>query len=258
MQEQQILGIDVGASGIKGAIIDVSTGELLTERLRLETPKPATPDSMAETVAELTKALDYKGNLIGVGFPAIVKNGKAQTAANIDPSWIGADIEASFGKSTGKKVVALNDADAAGLACVKFGVGKGVKGTLILITIGSGLGSALFTNGRLVHNTEFGHIHMNGMIAEHYASSNTRKKEDLSWEEWGARFNEYLHHIERILSPDLILLGGGASKKFELYDEVIDVNTAVKPAELKNTAGSIGAAYYAWKVAQKKKKKKKK
>ncbi|MCB0706930.1 MAG: ROK family protein [Saprospiraceae bacterium] len=254
MKNQEILGVDVGASGIKGAIINVSTGELLTERLRLETPSPAKPDSMAEVVAELTKALSYKGKIIGVGFPSIVKNGKAMTAANIDPSWIGTDIEALFSKSTGKKVLAVNDADAAGLACVHFGVGKGVKGTLVLITIGSGLGSALFSNGYLLPNTEFGHIRMNGMIAEQYASSNARKREELSWEDWGVRFNKYLLEIERILSPDLILLGGGASKKFDLFEKMLDLKTKVKPAHLKNEAGAIGAAYYAAVKSKEKKK----
>ncbi len=250
MEPQKIVGVDVGASGIKGAVVDVSTGELLTDRLRLPTPDPAVPEAMAETFVQLLKNLGWTdGGLVGCGFPAIVKNGVALSAANIDHSWIGTSIEKLFSEASGCPVRVLNDADAAGLAEMLFGVGQGEMGTVLLITIGSGLGTSLFTNGHLVHNTEFGHFYMQGILAEHYASDSARKKHDLSWEEWGERFNEYLLHLERLLSPDLIILGGGTSKKFDNYKHLITTNTHVTPATYLNRAGVIGAAYYAYSVS---------
>ena len=248
----KILGIDVGGSGIKGAIGDTESGEMLTERVRIETPKPATPEAMAKTVKQLTKELDWKEGPIGVGFPAIIKGGRALSAANIDKSWIGTSVSETFSRATDCPVMAVNDADAAGVAAVTFGAGKGQDGVVMLITIGSGLGSALFMDGKLVPNSELGHIRMEGMVAEHYASSNARKKFDLSWEEWALRFNKYLVHIKRLFTPDLVLLGGGASKKWNRYEEFITVNMPVKPAELKNEAGIIGAAYYAYQKMQRK------
>jgi polyphosphate glucokinase len=245
MQKEHVLGIDIGGSGIKGAIVDLSTGELLTERLRLATPQPSNPKAISKVVADLVELLGYRGDLVGVGFPSIVKNGIAMSAANINKLWIGTDIEKAFSQFTDAQVIAVNDADAAGLACMHYGIGKNVKGVVVLVTIGSGLGSALFYDGQLIPNTEFGHIRLNGMIAEHYASSAARKRDKLDWKEWGKRFNVYLEQLERILSPDLILLGGGASKKFDLYAKTIQVDTPVKPAELKNTAGVIGAAFNA-------------
>ena len=254
MKKGKVLGVDIGASGIKGAIVDISNGELLSERMRIPTPRPANPKNMAATFAELTKQLDWKGP-IGGGFPAIVKHGTALSAANIDKSWIGTDVEAAFSKSTGCPVKVCNDADAAGVAEVSFGVGKGVPGVVVLITIGSGLGSALFTDGKLVPNTEFGHVFYKNMIAEHYASNTTRQKYDLSWEIWGKRFNEYLQHLERLLTPNLIILGGGISKKFHRYEKYFDVSCRVTPAKLLNNAGIVGAASYAYQVLAEQKKK---
>ena len=246
MDDTKILGIDVGASGMKGAIIDIQSGELLTERVRLETPKPAKPDAMADTFRTIVRMHNWSGP-IGCGFPAIVKKGVAHSAANIDDEWIGQSIEQLFFFFFCCYVHALNDADAAGLAEMQFGLGKGKDGTVLLITIGSGLGSALFSEGILMPNTEFGHLLMhNGKVAEHYASNSVRKKEDLSWNEWGGRFNEYLHRIERLLSPDYIILGGGISKRFEEYSDFLDVETPVSPALLYNNAGAVGAAYYAY------------
>jgi polyphosphate glucokinase len=245
MSEPILLGIDVGGTAIKGALIDVQKGELLTERLRLPTPQPAKPDAMAKVVKKIVKTFKWEGKPIGCGFPAIVKNGVAHSAANIDPSWIGTSIEEVFGKSTGCPVFAINDADAAGLGSIHFGSGKDVPGTVLLITIGSGLGSGLFCDGQLVPNTELGHLYLGGRIAEHYASAKARDEAGISWRDWGKRFNKYLRHIERVFSPDLILLGGGGSNKFDEFADRLKVKAPVMPEELYNRAGLIGAAYYA-------------
>lgn len=241
----EILGVDIGGSGLKGAVVDVLSGDLRSERLRLETPKPSTPERMAETFSELTRRLQWSGP-VGCGFPAIVRNGVAHSASNIDKNWIGQNIETLFSEASGLTVMALNDADAAGYAEMGFGKGKDKPGTVLLITIGSGIGTALFVNGREVPNTEFGHLIMHNMIAEHYVSNSARKKFDLSWEKWGKRFNEYLHHMERLLSPDLFILGGGISKDFDLYSKYFKVDTPVVPARLLNNAGIVGAACYAY------------
>ncbi len=239
----KILGVDVGGSGIKGAIVDVNTGQLLTERFRLLTPQPATPDAMTDTFAELVEHFEWKG-VIGCGFPSVIKKGKAYTASNIDKSWIGTNAKKKFEKATGCKVYVANDADVAGVAEMTHGVGKGVKGTVILITIGTGLGSAFFHNGVLIPNTEFGHIQMNGQIAERYASGAVRKRENLSYEVWGTRLNEYLKEIEKLCAPNLIILGGGGSKRFAEIEDVLDLNVDVVPATLRNHAGIIGAAMF--------------
>jgi polyphosphate glucokinase len=251
MQDNKhILGIDVGASGIKGAVVDIQTGELLNERIRLVTPDPATPEAMAKTFAELVKLHDWNG-LIGCGFPSIIKNGIAYSAANISKKWIGKNVQAMLSNACQCHVEVLNDADAAGIAEMRFGLGKEETGVVLLITIGSGLGSALFMDGNLVPNSEFGHILMKDKPAEYFASNNARKRNEMSWEEWGDQFNEYLHYLDRIINPDLILLGGGASKKFEKYKAQIDVDIRVKPAALLNAAGTIGAAMYAYEQSQK-------
>lgn len=244
MEYDKILGVDVGASGIKGAIVNLKNGELLSERKRLETPRPASPKNMAATFGELVKSFDWQGP-VGCGFPAIVKDGIALSAANIDKSWVNTNIAKIFSKASGCEVKVCNDADAAGVAEVAFGVGRGRKGVVILITIGSGLGTALFTDGRLVPNTEFGHIYLNNMIAEHYASNTTRQKYELSWKKWGKRFNEYLEHIERLLTPNLIILGGGTSKRYEFFEKYVKIDCPVIPAKLLNNAGIVGAAAYA-------------
>lgn len=246
MQTKNILGIDVGASGIKGAIVDLEIGDLITERIKFTTPSPSTPEAVAEVIRELVETTGYDGELIGCGFPSIIKNGMAHSAANIDDSWIGTNVETLLTQATGRKVVATNDADAAGLAEMRYGKGKGKKGTVLLITIGSGLGSALFTNGHLVRNTEFGHCTLNNMVAEHYISNTARKKYDMSWEEFGKRFNEFLLHVDRLTSPDLIILGGGVSNRYELFSEWVDIETEVTTAAMFNHAGIIGAALYAY------------
>ncbi len=239
---KEILGIDVGGSGIKGAIVDVETGVLVTERHRIETPQPATPQSIAETIKKIADHFNYKGK-IGCGFPAVIKGGVIKTASNIDDSNIDVNANELFSEITGREVTVVNDADAAGIAEITFGEGKNVAGVVLIITIGTGIGSALFTDGKLVPNTEFGHIYMsNGKVAEKYTSDAVRKKEDLKWKEWGKRFNKYLKYMDFLLNPRLIILGGGASKKMEKFKEQISVKTPVKPAKLLNEAGIIGAA----------------
>jgi polyphosphate glucokinase len=245
MANKNILGIDVGASGIKGAIVDLATGEFVGKRFRLEMPQPSTPENAAKTINEIVKHFDYKGR-IGLGFPSVVKNGIVSTAANLDKSWIGCNVNEIVGKATGCEIVSINDADAAGLAEVRFGQGKGVMGTVVLITIGTGLGSAVFTDGHLLRNTEFGHILLkNGLIAEKYAADSIKQKEDLSWKKWAKRFDEYLQFLELYLQPNLIILGGGSSKYFEDYKHRFTIKTPITPAALLNSAGIVGAAMYA-------------
>ena len=242
MSSNKILGIDVGGSGIKGAVVDVETGKLTVERHRIATPHPATPENIANIIKKIAGHFDYEGK-IGVGYPAVIKNGIIRTATNIDKSNIEIDANELFSKITGNEVCVINDADAAGIAENGFGHGKNVGGTVLFITVGTGIGSALFVNGKLVPNTEFGHLFMhNGMIAEKYTSDLTRKSEDLKWSKWGNRFNKYLQHLELLLSPKLFIVGGGVSKKMDKFKDSITVNTPVKPAMLRNEAGIIGAA----------------
>ena len=212
----QILGVDIGGSGIKGAIVDTQTGELLTERHRIATPQPATPEAVADTLKTLVEHFAWQGP-IGCGFPATVVHGIAKTASNIDKSWININAAELFSTKTNCPCFVVNDADAAGMAEFSFGAGKDKKGVVILITIGTGLGTAVFTNGQLLPNTELGHIMLEGMVAEHYTADSTRKNEDLSWSKWGKRFNQYLQPLEFLLSPDCFILGGGASKKMDKF-----------------------------------------
>lgn len=240
-----VLGIDIGGSGIKGALIDTETGELATERFRLPTPEEARPEDVADTVTDLVRHFEYKGP-VGVGFPAVVRGGVVYTAANIHRNWIEINAEQLFSEETGCPVYVLNDADAAGVAEMKFGVGRmQSKGVVIMITIGTGLGTALFVDGKLVPNTELGHIEIRGKDAERRASDAARQKKDMSWEEWGGKFNEYLNTMERLFWPDLFVLGGGSSKVFSKFSPYLKLRTKVIPAELLNQAGMVGAALYA-------------
>lgn len=240
----EILGIDIGGSGIKGAIVDTATGELKYERIRLVTPQPATPEAVAQTLKELVDQIGYKGP-IGCGFPARVINGEVLTAANIDKSWINVKVEDLFSKVTGQKVFVANDADVAGLAELTFGAVKDYKGPVLFLTIGTGIGSALFINGQMYPNTEFGHIKFKGDIAEHYCSDAVREREELGYKEWGERLNKFLEYIAFLTQPDFIVLGGGVSKKFEKYESKLTLSTKVVPATTLNLAGIIGAAMYA-------------
>jgi polyphosphate glucokinase len=241
----QILGVDVGGSGIKGAIVDTIKGELVTDRYRIETPQPATPEAIAAALAQLVIHFNWRGP-VGCGFPAAIQHGIARTAANISPSFIGTPIDKLFSEATKCPCYSLNDADAAGMAEMHFGEGAGQSGVVLLITIGTGLGTVFFTDGKLLPNTELGHLYLkNGNKAEHYASDAIRKTEDLSWEQWGNRFNKYLTLMEKLFWPDLIILGGGASKKFDKFKGQITVEAPVKPAAFLNQAGIVGAALYA-------------
>ena len=241
MKFKKILGIDIGGSGIKGAPVDTKKGKFLTKRHRIETPIPATPQAVAEVINDIAKYFNWQGP-IGCGFPAVVLNGVVKTASNIDKSWIETDARELFTKTTGLPVWVINDADAAGLAAVKFGAGKGIKGSVLMLTVGTGIGSAFFTRGRLLPNTELGHLILNGYNAEKYTSDATRKTEKLSWEEWGKRFNEYLLEMERLFWPELIIIGGGMSKKMDKIVSQLTLKTKVLPAILLNDAGIIGSA----------------
>lgn len=240
----KLLGIDIGGSGIKGALVDSETGELLTERHRIPTPQPATPESVGDVILQMVQFFDYKGK-IGVGFPAVVQDGIVLTATNIDNSWIGIPINKFLSDKTDCEVFVLNDADAAGLAEISFGIGKDVKGIVLLLTIGTGIGSAVFLDGKLLPNAELGHLHFKDSDIEKYASDATRKNEKLGWKKWGKRFNEVLHHYEELFYPNLFIIGGGVSKKTEKFEEQITIKTPLKSAKLLNNAGIVGAAGFA-------------
>jgi polyphosphate glucokinase len=240
-----ILGVDIGGSGIKGAIVDTIKGELVTERYRIETPQPATPEAIAAALAQLVIHFNWNGP-VGCGFPAVIQHGIVRTAANISPSFIGTHVDKLFSEATKCPCYSLNDADAAGMAEMHFGEGAGQSGVILLITIGTGLGTAFFIDGKLLPNTELGHLYLKkGKKAEHYASDAVRKTEGLSWKRWGKRFNKYLTMMEELFWPDLIILGGGASKKFDKFKGQMTVDTPIKPAAFLNQAGIVGAALYA-------------
>jgi polyphosphate glucokinase len=234
-------GVDIGGSGIKGAIVDLETGQLMTERRKYLTPHPSTPQAVGEIVARLVAEHNWTG-LVGATFPAVIKRGVALTAANVDPSWIGTDADKVFTEATGCDVTVLNDADAAGLAEVRYGAAKGVPGVVILLTFGTGIGSALFLDGQLVPNTELGHLELDGKDAEKRAAASAKDNEGLSYRQWAKRVQRYLTHVQALFSPDLFVLGGGVSKAAEKWIPLLDLRTPIKPAELLNNAGIAGAA----------------
>jgi len=240
----EILGIDVGGSGIKGALVETTTGELTAPRMRLRTPQPATPENVAAMVAELVAHFEWSG-LVGVGFPAVVKDNVVRTAANIDDSWIGVDAVRLFEEQAPCRFVVANDADVAGLAEMQFGAGREHDGVCLLLTIGTGIGSALFVNGHLAPNTELGHLEVRGHRAERIASGAVRQRKQLSWKKWSARLDLVLEAYEDLISPDLIVIGGGVSKKSEKFIGLLDTEAKLVPAELRNLAGIIGAALLA-------------
>ncbi len=237
----EVLGIDIGGSGIKGAPVDVSNGKLTAERYRLPTPQPAKPQPIADTVAEIARHFAWQGP-IGVGFPAVVRNGIVGSAANISKKWIGVDAQALFSQVTGCPTYVLNDADAAGLAEMTFGAGRERRGVVLVLTLGTGIGSALFVDGVLVPNCELGHLEMQGQDAEWLASDAARKREDLSWKKWAKRLTLYLNTLEKLFSPDLFILGGGVSKNFDAFGPYLKVQTEIVVAHLLNEAGIVGAA----------------
>ena len=237
----KVLGIDVGGSGIKGAIVNTKTGVLVTDRHRIETPQPATPEAVIDTISAIIKEFEWRGP-VGVGFPAAVVDEIVRTASNIDKSWIGVNAAKKIEKNTGCPTHLVNDVDAAGFAEMKFGAGKKEKGTVIIAAFGTGIGTAIFIKKKLVPNSELGHVLMHGDIAERYAANSVRKTDNLSWEEWGSRVNEYLQYIERLFYPSLLILGGGVSKHFDEYAKYLDLETPIVPAANRNHAGIIGAA----------------
>lgn len=237
-------GIDIGGSGMKAAPVDLATGALATERLKIATPQPSTPDAMAEVVTRLLDHFEWSGHA-GVTFPGVVHHGVARSAANVDKAWIGTDIDAVFTEASGRQVTVINDADAAGLAEMRYGAGCERDGVVMLFTFGTGVGSALFLDGKLVPNTELGHMELDGQEAEKHTAASARDREDLSWKAWAQRVDRYLERIVFLFSPDLIIVGGGVSRKADKWMSYLEVGVEVVPAALTNDAGIVGAALFA-------------
>jgi polyphosphate glucokinase len=236
------LGIDIGGTGIKGAPVDTKNGELIAPRYRLLTPEPATPGAVADVVAEIAREFDWT-DAFGATFPAVVKQGTVHTAANVDGAWIGCDASALFSRACGGvPVTVLNDGDAAGIAELEFGAGRGRAGTVVMVTLGTGIGSAVFVDGQLVPNTEFGHLKVRGKDAERRAAESVRERDQLSWKEWAKRLEEYLEYLESLFWPDLFIVGGGVSKKHDRFLPLIHTRAEILPAQLLNEAGIVGAA----------------
>lgn len=237
-----VLGIDIGGSGIKGNIVDPVSGELLGERRKILTPRPAVPEAVAGVVAEIVSGFGYQGP-VGCTFPAIVRRGVTLSAANVDPAWIGTDAAAVFTAATGLPVTVINDADAAGVAEVAFGAARGRRGVVLLLTFGTGIGSALFVDGMLVPNTELGHLNFAGHDSvEDWAAASVKENGGLSYKEWGKRVARFLQHLERLFSPDLVIIGGGISRKWEKFAQYLPSELEIVPARLQNEAGIVGAA----------------
>jgi polyphosphate glucokinase len=238
------IGVDIGGSGMKAAIVDLATGQLASERFRIPTPKPATPPAMAAVAAELVRSHGWTAS-IGVGFPGIVHHGVIHSAANLDPSWVGVDADALFTEACGVDVAMVNDADAAGLAEMRWGAGRDVDGVVLVLTFGTGIGSGLFVDGTLVPNTELGHLELDGRDAEVHAAASARERDDISWKQWAPRVERYLRHVEMLFSPDLFIVGGGASKSAAKWLPRLTLDTPIVPAAMANNAGIAGAALVA-------------
>ncbi len=244
---KKAIGIDVGGTGIKAAIVDTKTGELLSERLRVETPKGGEPEAIAMVARDLVDRLNPKPGLaVGICFPAVVRHGFTQSAANVSEEWIGLNAHSLFESHLGRHVHVLNDADAAGVAEMKFGAGKRAPGLTIMTTLGTGIGSALFYNGVLIPNSELGHLEIDGHDAELRAAFSAKEREELSFEDWAKRLQRYYQTLERLFSPDLFIVGGGISKSHQEFLPLIELNTKIVPATTKNAAGIIGAASIAY------------
>lgn len=243
-KEHQAYGIDIGGSGMKAAIVDTRTGELVSDRYRIDTPQPATPDAMSEVVIELVRHHEWTDS-VGCAFPAVVRAGVVGSAANIDESWIDVNADKIFSDALGAEVHMINDADAAGLAEVRFGAAANFDGVVMMLTFGTGIGSGLFVDGILVPNTELGHLELDGFEAELRAAASARRRDDLSWSQWGKRVDTYLRHVERLFSPDLFIIGGGASKKTDRWLDQVDIATEIAVASMANSAGIVGAALVA-------------
>ncbi|MEU8625209.1 polyphosphate--glucose phosphotransferase [Streptomyces sp. NPDC048669] len=238
----EIFGVDIGGSGIKGAPVDLDRGDLAQERHKVLTPHPATPEDVAGCVAEVVGHFDWSGP-VGITFPGVVTSGCTRSAANVDKGWVDLEARTLLSDKLGLPVTLLNDADAAGIAEMSFGAGRGRKGTVIVLTLGTGIGSALFIDGKLVPNTELGHLELNGHDAEKHASTKAKEDEDLSWHHWAHRVQKYLVHVEMLFSPELFIIGGGVSRKADKFLPLIEhVRSEMVPAELQNNAGIVGAA----------------
>ena len=243
---KKAIGIDIGGTGIKGALVDTKSGVLLSERLRYETPQGGSPKAIAKTLKDLIAQLPGSAGLpVGICFPAVVQHGVTLSAANVSKEWIGLDADAMFEAELGREVRVLNDADAAGIAEVKFGAARGQKGLVIVTTLGTGIGTALMFNGKLVPNAELGHLQIDGVDYESKAAYSAKERENLSWVEWAKRLQKYFSHLEALLTPDLFIVGGGVSKEHESYLPLLKLKTPIIPAENRNSAGILGAAHWA-------------
>ena len=240
-------GVDIGGSGIKGCPVDLDAGGFGAERIRTPTPSPSTPAAVADVVAQIVEQFGDAASTgpVGVTFPAVIQHGVARTAANVDKSWIGTDVDALLRERLGRPVRVVNDADAAGYAEAKFGAAKGVSGTVFMATLGTGIGTALIVDGVLVPNTELGHLEVDGKDAETRAADSARTRDDLSWPQWAKRLTRYFQAIERLIWPDLIVVGGGVSKKADKFLPLLDIRTPIVPAQLRNDGGIVGAALLA-------------
>lgn len=242
-----VLGIDIGGSGVKGAPVDLTTGELMAERVKIKTPRPATPDAVATVVEEIADShADRLGAApIGIAIPAVCQHGVARSAANIDPAWVDTDVDALFTERLGRPVHVVNDADAAGVAEARYGVAKDVPGLVILTTLGTGIGSAFLLDGKLMPNSELGHLEIDGYDAERRAAQSAKEREKLTYPEWAERLQRYYSHVEGLFWPDLFVVGGGISKSSDKFLPLLDLRTPIVPARLRNNAGIVGAAWLA-------------
>ncbi|CAM3730018.1 polyphosphate--glucose phosphotransferase [Nocardioides zeicaulis] len=242
-------GIDFGGTGIKGAPVDLERGDFSHDRVRIDTPRPATPAAVAQVFRTIVESFPASSSPVGVTVPGIVRHGVVHSAANIDPSWMGQDADAIFTAALGREVHVVNDADAAGLAEAEYGAARGRRGQVLVITLGTGIGSAMIWDGELVPNTELGHLELGGAVAEVTTATSAREREDLSWEAWSERLTTYFRHLERLFSPDLFVVGGGVSKSWEKFGHRIEIDTEIIPAKLQNRAGIVGAALVAHRKA---------
>ncbi|ALE05482.1 polyphosphate glucokinase [Arthrobacter sp. ERGS1:01] len=248
---ENVIGIDIGGTGIKGGIVNLKTGEMVGERFRIDTPQPSTPQAVAKVVKQIVDELMGRAHApakdapVGITFPAIISHGVARSAANVDKSWIDADVDKIFGDELGRDVQVMNDADAAGLAEARYGAGEGVKGTVLVITLGTGIGSAFIYNGKLIPNAELGHLEIDGFDAESKASASARERDGLDWDQYAVRLQRYFSAVEFLFSPELFIIGGGISKRSEDYLPQLKLRTPIIPAKLANNAGIVGGALQA-------------
>ena len=247
----KVLGIDIGGSGIKGAPVDLDTGELAADRVRIDTPRPATPAAVGDVVEQIAETFSGQigDNPIGIAIPVVVQNGVARSAANVDPAWVDVDVDALFTDRLGRPVHVVNDADAAGVAEAKYGVARNVGGLVILTTLGTGIGSALLLDGTLIPNSELGHLELDGRDAETFAAQSAKVRDDLSYREWAERLQRYYSYLEGLFWPDLFVVGGGISKKADAFLPLLDLRTPIVAAKLRNSAGIVGAASLAQEFA---------